>query len=119
VLVTDSPSRPRLPPFLRLWAKFIFWNLVGLLSPTPRFYWLSYGGRRLAKHPRRENELAGLLKVALEGGRNTATQAKSLDLSWDIDTLKRNQKSIVGRELSGRGRMTWLWGSSPERVHKR
>jgi hypothetical protein len=94
IFPSDSPGVPRLLPGVRIRLRGWYWLAVGRLSPTPRVWFLSYGGWRLRDHRRRENELAGLLSLALRDfvpgdGR------PSLDFSWDLDLLRRTQTEIV------------------------
>lgn len=113
VLVTDSPVRPRLLPGLRLLLRSWYWYWIGLMSPSPRLWFLAYGGVRLWRHRRAENELGGLLGVAL-GLRGAGGPYGSLDFSsWDLDSLHEAQRIAVGRERRERGRLAWLWLPKP------
>lgn len=102
-VVPDSPLTPRLLPGPRLRLRGYYWYVVGLLSPAPKLSFVSYGGSRLRQHRRRENELAGLLKLAIDSARD------ALDVSWSFDELKKEQRDQAQERRAEYGSLTWLW----------
>jgi len=108
-VLTDSPIRPRLLPSLRVRLRSLYWHGVGLLSPVPKLWFLSYGGRRLRDHRRYENRAADLLGVALEGGSSKKDGRPSMDFSWSLETLKTQQRARVRAQRRETGRLAWLW----------
>ena len=109
VLVTSSPVRPRFLPGLRIRLRAAAWYLVGLVGPSPRIWFLSYGGRRLYRHRRSENQLAGLLKMASAAVNRTPEKMAALDFSWSLRALKQVQERTVCQERNEQGRLAWLW----------
>jgi hypothetical protein len=110
-VVLDSPLSPRLLPGLRLRVRSAYWYLVGVVSPAPKLWFAAYGGLRLRRHRRRENPLAGLLKLACDRKRG------ALDLSWSLHSLKQEQRDAAHAERRRHGRLAWLWSGwqpSPE-----
>jgi hypothetical protein len=107
-LAADSPTIPRLLPGVQMKLLAWHWHAVGRMSLAPRAWFVSYGGRRLRRHRAHENELAGLLDVAL-ARRTIETPRPSLDPSWDLAGLKREQRDRVRRNRRTRGRFGWLW----------
>lgn len=103
IVVLDSPLSPRLLPGLRLRIRSAYWYLVGVVSPAPKLWFTAYGGLRLRRHRRRENQLAGLLKIACDHER------ASLDLSWSLHSLKHEQRDAARAERRRHGRLAWLW----------
>jgi hypothetical protein len=114
VLASDSPVRPRILPALRLGCRAGYWYLMGIVSPKPRLWFLSYGGWRLRCHRRNENQLAGLLNVALSDGFFSDDERRpSLDFSWNLAELKREQREVVRRHRREQGWLSWLWLPRP------
>lgn len=117
LLFTDSPVRPVLLPALRVRVRSLYWRAVGVVSPTPRLWCFSYGGRRLYGHRRDENRLAGLLEFALkepEEPKSVQQQTRrSLDFSWSLSSLIQEQREAVRQERRERGRFAWLWSPRP------
>lgn len=112
VLTSDSPVRPRVLPSLRLRCRMWYWHLVGLISPRPQRWFLSYGGWRLRCHRHSENQLAGLLNVALDDFPNLEEERRrrrSTEFSWDLRSLKQEQQEVVRRHRREQGRLNWLW----------
>ena len=114
VLVNQLALSPRFLPAIRLRARAWYWSFVGFISPVPRIWFLSYGGVRLRRHRRCENQLAALLQFALTRCRDAAKPHPSLDLSWDLPSLRRTQREEIRNERRARGRLAWLWSSRKE-----
>ncbi|HEY5193623.1 MAG TPA: hypothetical protein VIJ39_07095 [Solirubrobacteraceae bacterium] len=117
VLEGNSPIRPRLLPGPRIRIRAFMWYLVGLVSPNPRIWFLSYGGRRLHLHRRSENQVAGLMKLAITPDERQAQTASerdtelmvSLDFTWSLTDLKERQRQILRNQRKAQGRLAWLW----------
>jgi hypothetical protein len=106
-VLTDSPIRPRLLPSLRISLRSWYWYAVGVISPVPKLWFLSYGGRRLKDHRRHENRVADLLRIALLS--KAPGKRSSLDFSWSLETLKAQQREKVRAQRRKMGRLAWLW----------
>jgi hypothetical protein len=105
----DSPLAPRFLAGVRLRTRSAYWYLVGLLAPPPKLAFVSYGGMRLRRHRRVENELAGLLKLACDSAR------EPLDFTWSLDSLKNEQRVLAHAERRRHGTLAWLWAGSSRR----
>lgn len=107
-VLTDSPIRPRLLPSFRIRLRSWYWHAIGLLSPVPKLWFLSYGGRRLRGHRHHENRVADLLGIAL--ARVSADKRRpSLDFNWGLNTLKAQQREKFRAQRREMGRLAWLW----------
>lgn len=107
-VLTDSPIRPRLLPSVRIRMRSWYWYMVGLLSPVPKLWFLSYGGRRLRDHRRYENRVADLLGIAL-ASEPVGNERTSLDFNWTLKTLKGQQQERIRTQRREMGRLAWLW----------
>jgi hypothetical protein len=88
------PTSPKHLARLRLSARNIYWYTVGLASPIPKLWLLSYGGSRLRRHRKYENRLAGLFLYTL----NSSPCGASLDFSWNLAEVKANQERAARAE---------------------
>lgn len=107
-VLTDSPIRPQLLPSVRIRMRSWYWYAVGVLSPVPKLWFLSYGGRRLRDHRRYENRLADLLGIALENN-SVGSKRSSLDFNWNLEKLKGQQRARIRSQRQEMGRLAWLW----------
>jgi hypothetical protein len=110
VLRNNIPTVPRLLPMLRLQATTFYWWLIGKLELRPSGWAWSFGGLRLKRHKKKEDQLSALLRFAL--GTLEADGAKvSLSFSWSLDTLRRDmaQATKTGKDTIRSGSLAWLY----------
>jgi hypothetical protein len=110
LLKNNIPTAPRFLPILRLQATTFYWWLIGKLALRPISWIWSYGGLRLRRHRKSEDQLAACIRFAL-GTLKRDDALVSLSFSWSMDTLRRDmaQAAKRGKETIRGGSLAWLY----------
>ena len=109
IVRNDIPAAPRLLPDLRLQFRTFYWRLVGKLELKPSVWIWSFGGRRLRRHMRHEDQLSACLRFALAS--KAGSTPVSVSFSWTLDTLRHDMARDAKSKISTtkRGRLAWLY----------
>lgn len=116
LLKNNIPTAPRFLPILRLQTTTFYWWLIGKMALRPDNWAWSYGGLRLRRHKKSEDQLAACIRFALGTLKRDDAMA-SLSFSWSIDTLRRDmaQAAKTGKDTIRGGRLSWLYLKRPDR----
>ena len=98
-LRNDLPITPRILPIFRLQICTLYWSLIGKASLRPSDWLWSYGGSRLRKHRKHEDELAAYLRFALTGI-NVTDPSVALSFSWSLESLKTDKERAAQSKSS-------------------
>jgi hypothetical protein len=93
ILNAELPDPYREHSFRKLRARAVYWNALSKLTLAPRWTLTSYGGARLYRHLRAEDQLAGCLRFLL--ARRRGDQRISTDLTWDLQSIRREMQELA------------------------
>jgi len=110
LLKNNIPTAPRILPMLRLQVTTGYWWLTGKLALRPGIWIWSFGGLRLRRHKKCEDQLSAGIRFALRNFKSGDVMV-SLSFSWSLDTLRRDiaQATKSRRTAMRGGRLAWLY----------
>jgi hypothetical protein len=116
ILRANIPAQPRLLPTLRLRFRTFYWWLVGKAALRPSSSLWAYGGTRLRRHRKQEDQLASCLKYGLDKLKSP-DRLLSLSFNWTPSSLNEGRTRVAQEEkstLQG-GPIGWIYQRDPSR----
>jgi hypothetical protein len=110
LLKNNVPTAPRLLPMVRLRVTSAYWWIIGTASPRPSIWIWSFGGLRLRRHKKCEDQLSAGIRFALRNFK-TGDASVSLSFSWSLDTLRRDIAQVTKSQSTAikGGKLAWLY----------
>lgn len=99
----NIPTTPRFLPMTRLRVITFYWSVIGRIGPSPSNWRWGFGGLRLRRHVKCQDDLSGCLRFALSQYHSKEARA-SLSFSWTLETLRRQRSEVVKNSSTSRER---------------
>jgi hypothetical protein len=116
VLRANIPGQPRLLPGVRLQFRTFYWWLVGKAALRPGSTLWTYGGARLRRHRKQEDQLAACLRFGMKKLKSPGC-LWSLSFNWTVSSLREGMVRTAKKEKSSLrgGLASWIYQRDPSR----
>lgn len=108
VIDEDMLKRASFLPYLRLWWQARFWTLAVSIGVR------KYGGRRLKRHKRHENEFAAILRYLGLDQVAKDSQRRSTDFSWSLRMTREQMRAVKNNRTARQGGLLRWFYLKPE-----